>query len=128
MKIRTASLVILSALGLLVFGLRRSAAQQEELDPLIVCKDTDKLVFENAFVLVTEERVAPGVAQRKHRHLHGVTVSLSDYDVTRTTYPDAQTVHVHTDFGQVRWSEAVIHQTANVGKSEQRVVRIELKY
>jgi len=128
MKKRPVYVFILACLGLLVFGLHRSSAQQEELDPLKVCKDTDKLVFENTFVKVTQEQVPAGVAQRKHQHAHGVTVSLSNYDVDATTFPDNQTVHRHTDFGQVRWSDAVIHQTTNTGKTEQRVVRIELKF
>lgn len=128
MKKRPVCVFVLACLGLLVFGLHRSAAQQEELDPLKVCKDTDKLVFENTFVKVTEERVPAGVTQQKHQHAHGVTVALAGYDVDATTFPDNQTAHRHTDFGQVRWSDAVIHQTHNTGKDEQHVIRIELKY
>jgi hypothetical protein len=129
MKKRTAWWLATGIVALAVLGIHiASAQQQEELNPLIVNKDTDHLVFENMLVRVTEERVPPGVTQPKHAHQHGVTVSLSDYDIDQTTYPDNKTVHRHTDFGTVRWSEAIIHQTTNTSHVEQRVVRIELKY
>lgn len=98
------------------------------MDPLKVNKDTFRVVMENPFVRVSEERVPPGTTQIKHRHAHGVTVSLSDFDSALITYPDQKEIHRHTSFGEVRWTEAVVHQTTNVGKTEQRVVRVELKY
>jgi hypothetical protein len=129
MRKRTLLLMAVGTVALALFGIHRaSAQQQEELNPLVVDKDTDRLVFENAFVIVTEERVPPGVTQRKHAHKHGVTVALSDYDIDQTTFPDNKTMHRHTDFGTVRWSDAIIHETTNTSHVEQRVVRIELKY
>ena len=45
-----------------------AAGEPDPLDSLIVCKDTQKLIFENQYARVIEERVPPGIAQPKHRH------------------------------------------------------------
>jgi hypothetical protein len=37
----------------------RANAQQEELDPVKIAPDVQKVVFENALVRVTEERMPP---------------------------------------------------------------------
>jgi hypothetical protein len=34
---------------------------------------------------------------------------------------------VHTEFGEVKWAEPVTHEARNTGRTEQHVVRIELK-
>ena len=75
------SCVVLAAAGSVVWfgGARASFAQSEELDPLKVCSNTQKLVMENAFVRVIEERLALGASQVKHRHSHGVTIAMSSF-------------------------------------------------
>ena len=106
----------------------QSASAAEELDPLIVCKDTQKLVFENQFVRVVEERVPAGVAQVKHQHRHGVSVALSDYTNEETSYPDHKTVRRSRKAGDAGWREASVHESRNVGTTEEHLMRIELKY
>ena len=88
--------------------------------------DTQKLVFENALVRVIEVRVPAGVAERVHTHARGVTVALTDYD-NETRAPGAQWSKSRTKFGEVKWAEPVTHEARNVGTTEQRVIRIELK-
>jgi len=88
--------------------------------------DTQKLVFENALVRVIEVRVPAGVAERVHTHARGVTVALTDYD-NETRAPGAQRSKSRTKFGEVKWAEPVTHEARNVGTTEQRVIRIELK-
>ena len=112
-------------LGLAQF---RSVRAAEELDPLIVCKDTQKLVFENQFVRVVEERVPAGVAQVKHQHRHGVSVAISDYTNEEINYPSREKVRRSRKAGDAGWREASVHESRNVGATEEHLMRIELKY
>ena len=113
---------------MLGLGQFRSARAAEELDPVIVCKDTQKLVFENQFVRVVEERVPAGVSQVKHQHRHGVSVALSDYTNEEINYPSREKVRRSRKAGDAGWREASVHESRNVGTSEEHLMRIELKY
>ena len=97
------------------------------LDPLKVCPDTHKLLFENAVLRVIEAKVPPGATEPKHSHPRGVTVYLADYDVESKTIPDNKVTRAQRKFGTVSWSEAVIHEVKNTGKTTSHAVRIELK-
>jgi hypothetical protein len=108
-------------------GLTRSFAQGEELDPVKIAPDVNKVVFENALVRVTEERMPPGRVVTKHRHLHGVTVALADYQMEQKMYPNGNIVKSNRHIGEVNWTETIIHEARNVGTTNQYVVRIELK-
>jgi hypothetical protein len=108
-------------------GLVRSRAQGEELDPVKLAPDVQKVVFENALVRVTEERMPPGRGVRKHRHYRGITVALADYQMEQKMYPSGQIIHSNRHFGEINWTETVIHEARNVGTTNQYVVRIELK-
>jgi hypothetical protein len=110
-----------------VVGLTRSLAQQEELDPVKLAPDVQKVVFENALVRVTEERMPPGRGVRKHRHYRGITVALADYQMEQKMCPSGQMVHSNRHFGEINWTETIIHEARNVGTTNQYVVRIELK-
>jgi hypothetical protein len=102
-------------------------AKPDPLDSLIVCKDTQKLIFENPFVRVIEERVPAGVAQPKHRHAHGVLIPLANSDVESVDDPGGQPVRRELKFGEAGWREPVVHAVKNVGTTELLNIRIELK-
>jgi len=104
-----------------------SAGKPDPLDSLIVCKDTQKLIFENQFARVIEERVPPGVAQPKHRHGHGVLIPLANSDVESVDDPGGQPVRRQLKFGEAGWREPVVHAVKNVGTTELLNIRIELK-
>jgi hypothetical protein len=89
--------------------------------------DTVKLLWENEYVRVFEIHVAPGVSEPRHSHGRGVTIALTEYDNETTPYPAGNPGRRHTKFGEVRWAEPVTHEARNVGKTDQRVIRIELK-
>lgn len=89
--------------------------------------ETQKLILENEFVRVYEIRVPPGVFEPKHSHGRGVTIALTDYDNELKSLPDGAVTKRHTKFGEVRWAEPVTHEGTNTGKTEQRVIRVELK-
>jgi len=88
--------------------------------------DTQKVMMENTFVRVIEVRVPAGVAEPVHSHARGVTIALTDYD-NETRAPGAQWSKSHTKFGEVKWAEPVTHEARNTGKTEQHVIRVELK-
>ena len=117
------------ALGLLIGGLvlLRAQARNEDLDPVKLTPDRTKLILENTFVRVTEERVPPGQGLPRHSHLRGVIVALSDYDSEQKVYPAGQVVRAHRRVGEVNWVETTVHETRNVGSTLQNVIRIELK-
>ncbi len=111
--------------ALLVIPFRGSS--QEELDPLIVAKDTHRLLYENRFVRVIEAKVPPGKMEPKHKHPHGVTIYLATYDLRQKTFPDGKETNAHREFGTVIWSEPTVHEIHNVGKTAMHSVRVELK-
>ena len=118
------SLIALSATAS-AFSLTQSTS--DALDPVRVAPDTHKVAFENAFVRVLEVHIPPGSIEPRHRHPHGLTVYLSDWQAKVTV--DGQEALVNQrKAGTFAWSEAVIHTVQNVGPSEGQVLRIELKY
>jgi hypothetical protein len=127
MKIRNVGLAAVIALfGFLVA--RHSRAQEEDLDSVKVCPETQKVAFENSFVRVIDDRIPPGIAERKHRHAHGVTVALTDYDIEQKNYQTGKVTRSHRSFGEINWSDPVIHDVRNIGATPSHAVRIELKY
>src|SRR6185369_3493166 len=86
-----------------------------------------KVILENQFVRVLDIRVAPGVFEPTHSHAAGVTVALTAYDNETKSIPDGKVTSRHTDFGEIRWADAVTHEARNTGSTQQRVIRIELK-
>lgn len=95
-------------------------------DPLVVAGETHKLVFENRMVRVIEVKLPPGSREPRHAHPHGVTVYLADFDV-RITEDGKPPVTRQRKGGTAVWSEPVVHEVNNVGKTHGHVFRIELK-
>jgi hypothetical protein len=104
-----------------------AAGGPDPLDSLIVCRDTQSLIFENQFARVIEERVPAGVAQPKHRHARGVLIPLADSDIEAVEDPGGQPTRRHLQFGDAGWREPVVHAVRNVGTTELLNIRIELK-
>jgi beta-alanine degradation protein BauB len=102
-------------------------SQSDPLDSLVVCKDTQTLIFENQFVRVIQEKVPPGVAQPTHRHRHGVLVPLADAEIESVDEGGGQPVRRQLKFGDASWREPVVHAVRNVGKTELLNIRIEVK-
>ena len=119
-------LMAIGIVALLVVCWRWSTAVPQDLDPLKVAGDTHKLVFENQFVRVLEVHVPPGKTEPWHQHGRRVVVYLSDYN-TRITERGGQPQDNFRKAGLVRWSEPVIHQVENIGKTEGHVISVELK-
>lgn len=103
------------------------ASSQENLDPLKVAADTHRLLYENALVRVISARVPAGKIEPKHRHPHGVTVYLADYEIENKNFPDGKVTRAQRKTGTATWSEATVHEIKNVGKTELFSIRVELK-
>lgn len=106
----------------------RTREKQEELDSVKVSPQTQKVIFENEFVRVIDDRIPVGVAEPKHRHPHGVTVALTDYDIEQNNYQTGKVTRSHRRQGEVNWTEETIHDVRNVGSTDSHAIRIELKY
>jgi hypothetical protein len=105
----------------------RGSRAQDELDSLIACHKTQKLIFENSFVRVIDDVIPPGVSEPKHRHPHGVVIALEDPDTETRSYPDGKATRRHTTKGTASWNEAIIHDVKNVGNKSTHFIRIDLK-
>jgi hypothetical protein len=119
---------LMVAMAVALVWLSRRARAEQELDPLIVCADTQKLIFENQFVRVVDDRIPAGGGEPLHRHRHGVVIYLTDYKVEQTSMPERKVSRAERKFGAASWSEAVVHEVKNIGVTPSHAIRIELKY
>jgi len=108
-------------------ALRLSSAAEDDLDSLKVCRETQKLIFENAFVRVIDDVIPAGVTEPKHRHPHGVVVTLADAEIESTIYPAGRVARGHSKLGNVSWSEPTVHEVHNVGTEPSQFIRIDVK-
>jgi hypothetical protein len=118
--------LILGVMALLLVYWRSSTAVLQDLDPLKVAADTHKLVFENQFVRVLETRVPPGKTEPWHQHGRRVVIYLSDFH-TRSTERGGKPLENMRKSGLARWSDPVVHQVENIGRTEGHVISVELK-
>jgi predicted metal-dependent enzyme (double-stranded beta helix superfamily) len=116
--------VLFIAAGLLLVSRSHS---QDQLDSLIACRQTQKLIFENTFVRVIDDVIPPGVSEPKHRHPHGVVIAVEDGDTESRSYPEGKAVRRHTSKGTASWNEAIVHDVKNVGKTPTHFIRIDVK-
>jgi len=100
---------------------------QEDLDSLKVCTETQKLLFENAFVRVIDDVIPPGVREPKHMHPRGLVIALVDADTETTVYPGGNVVRGHSKAGAVSWSDNTVHETRNPGSAPSHFIRIDVK-
>ena len=121
------SVVIAAGLAVALGVSLTSGAQQEELDPVKILPQYNKVILENAFVRVSEERMPPGVGIAKHFHRRGVTVNMGNFQMEQKMYPGGQIVHSDRHLGDINWNDPMIHETKNVGTTPQWTVRVELK-
>jgi quercetin dioxygenase-like cupin family protein len=124
---RWVALVSLLALVATATAFSLTQSTSDALDPIRVAADTHKVAFENAFVRVLEVRIPPGSIEPRHRHPHGLSVYLSDWQA-KVTVDGKEALVNQRQTGSFAWSEAVIHSVQNIGPTEGHVLRIELKY
>jgi len=117
-----AVLMLLAAVGTAAYWTAYFAAGAVQTS-----EDPAYIAFENAFVRILEVRIPAGKTEPRHRHPHGLSVYFSDWEAKGTV--DGKPAQVNSrKSGTFAWSDAVVHTVENVGKTEGRVLRIELKY
>lgn len=121
-------LAIVLAVVVILTWAHRAASQTDDLDVLKVIPENYKVIIDNPFVRVLEARIPPGVEEKPHRHLKGVSVCLTEYTLESRTLPDGQWVRNERKAGTTYWSDASLHQVRNVGTTTSHTIRIELKY
>ena len=127
MKKKLVLVAAVSAALLVASRLVLSETTSDPLDPVVAAPDTHKVAFENDFVRVLDVRVPPGKVEPRHRHPHGMSVYFTDWDV-KATVDGKKPETYHRKAGTFTWSEAIIHEVQNVGKTEGHILRIELKF
>jgi hypothetical protein len=119
-----AAILFLVVAALVVRGL----TAQDTLDSLVICRETQRLIFENAFVRVIDDVIPPGVSEPKHHHPHGVVVAIEDGDTETRSYPDGQPTRHHSTKGSASWNESTVHDVKNVGATTTHFIRIDIKF
>jgi beta-alanine degradation protein BauB len=99
----------------------------DPLDALIVSKNTQRLLFENAYVRAIEDRGPAGAITPKHTHKRGLLITMSAYDSEVETFPDGRITHTHAKAGDAVWSEPITHRVKNTGSTPTWAIRIEVK-
>jgi len=116
--------VAVASAAFAIFAMKARA--QDELDSLAVCRDTQKLIFENAFVRVIDDVIPPGAAEPRHHHPRGLVITLADAEV-ETRSGAGNFVRGHSTAGSVRWNEPLTHEVRNVGSAPTHYIRIDIK-
>ena len=124
---RKAPLALALALAMLAAARWARPQAPDPLDPIRVAGDTHRLAFENAFVRVLDVTLPPGKLEPRHRHPHGMSVYLTDWDARVTLDGGKPELH-RRKAGSFAWSEAIVHTVENAGKTEGHILRIELKH
>ena len=96
------------------------------LDPAIVAANVYKPVLENARVRVFEAHFAPGDKAAWHDHPDHIIHVLTDANL-RLTLPGGKNMDIAPRAGETMWMEAGPHEAVNTGKSEARLLVVELK-
>ncbi len=107
--------------------LAHSQSNDDSLDSLKVCAATQKLIFENEFVRVIDDRIPVGVSEPLHRHRHGVVIFVTAGTYETVVQGGTKTVS-HREEGTAVWNEAMVHTVKNAGNTPAHAIRIELKY
>jgi hypothetical protein len=98
-------------------------------DPAKVMPRAYRVAFENDQLRVLEFTGRPGMGicgQGMHSHPARLSIALSDWEA-RVTTPDGTSKNRERKLGDVFWREAETHQTENTGKTNSRVLIVELK-
>jgi hypothetical protein len=111
------------SLGFMAFA----QSNDDPLDSLKICGDTQKLVFENKFVRVIDNQVPVGAVEPMHDHPHGVIVYLSGGKNEVTTQDGKKRISENKADTAV-WSEPIVHSVKNIGDAPSHTIRIDIKY
>jgi len=119
--------LILAGLGSLAVHLDPSDASAQ--DPTKVMPRAYRVAFENDKLRVLDFNGRPGMGicgEGMHSHPAHLTIVMTDWQ-GRASTPDTPERERSRKAGDVFWSEAETHKVENTGKTNSRVLIIELK-
>ncbi len=119
--------LLLAGLGGLAAQLGASGAAAQ--DPARVMPRTYRVVLENDKVRVLEFVGRPGMGicgEGMHSHPERLSIVMNGYQA-RATRPGAPDRVQERKDGDVYWREAETHKVENIGKTNSRVLMVELK-
>jgi beta-alanine degradation protein BauB len=119
--------LLLAGLGGLAAQLGASGAAAQ--DPVRVMPRTYRVVFENDKVRVLEYTSRPGMGicgEGMHSHPARLNIVLNGWQ-SLASAPNSPARAVQRKDGEVFWREAETHKVENVGKTNSRVLMVELK-
>ena len=119
--------LMLAGLGGLAAQFIASGAAAQ--DPARVMPRAYRVVFENDRVRVLEFISRPGMGicgEGMHSHPAHLTIVMNGWR-SLASRPGSPAKAVQRKDGEVFWSEAVTHKVENVGKTNSRVLHVELK-
>ena len=119
--------VLLAGLGGLAAQLGAPGAAAQ--DPARVMPRAYRVVFENDRVRVLEYNSRPGMGicgEGMHSHPARLNIVLNGWQSLAST-PNLPARAVKRKDGEVFWREAETHKVENVGKTNSRVLMVELK-
>jgi beta-alanine degradation protein BauB len=119
--------LLLAALGSL--GAQLAIREAHAQDPTKVQPGSYRVTFENDRLRVLDFSGRPGMGicgESMHSHPAHLTVVMTDWR-GKLTLPDGSVRERTRKAGDVFWAEAETHKLENTGKSNSRVLIIELK-
>jgi len=115
--------------GLGTFAAELYAGSAHAQDPAKVMPRTFRVAFENEHVRVLEFTARPGMGicgEGMHSHPARLSIVMNGWRGLASR-PGAPAKAVQRKDGEVFWSEAETHKVENVGKTNSRVLIVELK-
>ena len=95
-------------------------------DPPTTAPNNYKTVFENERVRVFDVTIKPGDKIPFHSHPDHLAYPLNSCSIT-FTLEGGKTQAAEAKPGQVIWSNAITHSVENTGKTECKLIMVELK-
>lgn len=119
--------LILAGLGSLACPIDTPDARAQ--DPAKVMPRAYRVAFENDKLRVLDFTGRPGMGicgEGMHSHPEHLTIVMADWQGAAST-PGSPAKPRQRKFGDVFWSEAETHKVENTGKTNSRVLIVELK-
>lgn len=119
--------LLLAGLGGLVAQLGAPGAAAQ--DPAKVMPRSFRVVLENDKVRVLEFTSRPGMGicgEGMHSHPERLNIVMNGW-ASRVSSPDGKSRENRRKDGEVFWAKAVTHKVENIGKTDSRVLMVELK-
>ncbi len=119
----------IAMVGLLTVGFAwkfAAAAVDPAMDPIKVGPNNYKSIFENDRVRALEVTFKPGEKIMMHSHPDHFAYALTD-GMLKITSSEGKAVDVVAKQGQLFWMDAQSHAAENPGKTEFRLLVVELK-